>query len=290
MARVARLSVKLARLSMPSISSSISHIARASENALPDSSLTQFLPATSFNLMSFSKAQWGDRFFSASSLAASPTSAPSNLSAFEPYNRQRQIMALNHQVPDVAVDSWIAPNAVLIGKVVVEDRAVVWYGSVIRGDINSIRVGAFSSIGEKTVIHAVSHAPTGLSAETDIGKFVVVGSNCSLRSCVLEDNVILGERCVVMEGSIVEKNAMLADMSVVPPGRRIPEGQLWAGNPARYVREVTNDEIVAIKRLSQDLCNQAYDHFEEFLPYSTAYLEAEKLKEALKAKAVTTST
>lgn len=204
-----------------------------------------------------------------------------NAAAKELYNRHRTIMALNHKVPDVAVDAWIAPNATLIGDVIVEDRSVVWYSAVLRGDMNSIRVGPYSNIGEKTVVHAAETSPTGLSAETIIGKYVTIGSNCSLRSCNIDDEVVIGHRCVVMEGSIVEKHAVLGDGSIVPPGRRIPGGELWSGSPARFVRRLSGDETAEIVKLAEGVSTLADEHAGEFLPYTTAYIEAEKLKKAL---------
>jgi carbonic anhydrase/acetyltransferase-like protein (isoleucine patch superfamily) len=88
-------------------------------------------------------------------------------------------------------------------------------------------------------------SPSGLSAATVIGKNVVVGPNCVLRSCRIDDNVIIGAKSALMEGSIVEENAVLAPGSVLPPARRVPSGELWAGNPAKFVRKLTKDEASA---------------------------------------------
>ncbi len=72
---------------------------------------------------------------------------------------------------------------------------------------------------------------------------MTVGKGCLLRSTVLEDEVLLGDRCILLEGSVVETHSILAPGSVVPPGRLIPSGQLWGGNPARFVRDLTKDEV-----------------------------------------------
>jgi gamma-carbonic anhydrase len=82
-----------------------------------------------------------------------------------------------------------------------------------------------------------------------------------------------------MEGSLVETNSILEAGSVLPPGRRIPTGELWAGNPARFVRKLTN-EIMEIPKLAVAINDLMQSHFSEFLPYSTAYLEVEKLKKS----------
>ncbi|CAI5478130.1 unnamed protein product [Closterium sp. Yama58-4] len=216
--------------------------------------------------------------------AAAATSAPAaNYLYHEIYNRQRQLIPINYMVPDVAVDAWVAPNAILAGGVTIDDRASVWYGSVLRADLNYIRIGAYSNIQDRVVVHAASASPTGLSAETTVGRYVTVGQNSVLRSCEIEDEVVIGQRCLVLEGAIVEKNAVLADCTVVGPGQLIPGGQLWAGSPAKFVRELTADEVAEIPKLAESAHWLAEKHKAEFLPYSTAYIQAEKLKAALKA-------
>ncbi|CAM6013177.1 unnamed protein product [Sphagnum balticum] len=195
------------------------------------------------------------------------------------YKGQRSILPVGHRVPTVAVDAWVAPNAVLAGAVDVQDRASVWYGCVLRGDLNRIVVGFSSSIGDKCVLHAAAISPTGLSAETTIGKYVTVGGFSTLRSCTIEDESVVGQRCVLLEGSLVEMHGMLGSGSVLPPGRRVPAGELWAGNPARFVRELTYDEVLAIPALADGIRELKEEHAGQFLPYSTAYLQLERLRE-----------
>ena len=184
-------------------------------------------------------------------------------------------------VPDVAVDAWVAPNAVLIGGVTVEDKASVWYGCVLRADLNYIRIGTFSNLQDRVVVHAASSSPTGLSAETRVGRHVTVGQASVLRSCEIEDEVIIGERCLVLEGAIVEKNSIVADGSVVSPGQLIPGGQLWAGSPAKFVRALTADEAAEIAKVANGIHTLSEEHSGQFLPHSSIYIEAEKLKERL---------
>ncbi|KAL3701321.1 hypothetical protein R1sor_019343 [Riccia sorocarpa] len=176
------------------------------------------------------------------------------------YRGQRQVVPLGLKVPDIAVDAFVAPNVVLVGSVYVQDRASVFYGCVLRGDMNKIVVGFSSNLGDKCVLHAAPSSPTGLSAETQIGKYVTVGNFSVLRSCIIEDEVVIGERCVIMEGSLVETHAILEAGSVLPPGRRIPSGEVWAGNPAKFVREVTYDEIAVIPRLAEGIREIAENH------------------------------
>lgn len=221
---------------------------------------------------------------------AQPSTSTADKSFLHPayneiYNRQRTLVPINHMVPDVAVDAFVAPSAVLAGGVTVDDRASIFYGCVLRADLNYIRIGAYSNLQDRVVVHAAASSPTGLSAETTVGRYVTVGQNSVLRSCEIEDEVVIGQRCLVLEGAIIEKHAVLADATVVGPGQLIPGGQLWAGNPAKFVREVSGDEIAEIQRLAESIGYTSREHASEFLPYSTAYIQAEKLKDALKTKA-----
>lgn len=201
----------------------------------------------------------------------------------EPYCRQRQLVILGNRVPTLAPDTWLADNAVVIGDVDLYERVSIWYGCVLRGDLNSIRIGAFSNVQDRTVIHAARTSPTGLPASTVIGTHVTIGPGCVLRSCQVQNEAVIGERSVLMEGSMVEKHAVLAPGSVVPPGRLIPSGQLWAGNPARYVRDITKDEIVEIKELAECAFQLLDRHADETPEEGFAYVDAEKVKERLRA-------
>lgn len=192
------------------------------------------------------------------------------------YRGQRQILPIHNWVPDVFVNAFVAPNAVLAGHVEIQDSASVWYGSVLRGDLNKIVVGFRSSVGDKCVIHAAESTPTGLSAATTIGRYCTIGPYCTIRSSTIENEAVVGQSCVLMEGSLVEKHSFLGDGSVLAPGRRIPSGELWAGNPARYVRDLLPDEIAGITDLAEAVHEIAQDHASQFLPYSTAYVDAEQ--------------
>ncbi|GFQ04051.1 gamma carbonic anhydrase-like 1 mitochondrial [Phtheirospermum japonicum] len=122
---------------------------------------------------------------------------------------------------------------------------------------------------------------TSLPAETLIDRFVTIGACSLLRSCTVEPECIIGQRSILMEGSLVETHSILEAGSVVPPGRRIPSGELWAGNPAKFVRALTHEETLDIPKLAVAINDLSKSYFSEFLPYSTVYLEVEKLKSSL---------
>lgn len=197
------------------------------------------------------------------------------------YRGQRKIIPLGQWLPKIAVDAYVAPNVVLAGQVTVYDGASVWNGAVLRGDLNKITVGFCSNVQEKCVIHAAWNSPTGLPAETSIDRFVTIGAYSLLRSCTIEPECIIGQHSILMEGSLVETHSILEAGSVVPPGRRIPSGELWAGNPARFVRTLTHEETLEIPKLAVAINDLSKSYLSEFLPYSTVYLEVEKMKKSL---------
>lgn len=110
---------------------------------------------------------------------------------------------------------------------------------------------------------------------------MTIGAYSLLRSCTIEPECIIGQHSILMEGSLVETHSILEAGSVVPPGRRIPTGELWAGNPARFVRALTHEETLEIPKLAVAINDLSKEHFSEFLPYSTIYLEVEKSKKSL---------
>ncbi len=135
-------------------------------------------------------------------------------------------MNLYDKVPAIAHDSWVAPNASVIGNVEICNDASVWYGCVLRGDLNKISIGNRTNIQDRTVIHTSSTTSPGLDAGTSIGNDVTVGHACVLYSCTIENNCLIGMGSIVLDGALVESNSILAAGTVVPPGRRIPSGQV----------------------------------------------------------------
>jgi len=200
-----------------------------------------------------------------------------NAVEYELYDRSRQEIPLGSMYPSIACDAFIAPNATVAGDTDIADQATVWHGAVLRGDLNTIRVGPYSSISEKCVVHAGS-------APTRIGQFVTVGAGSTISSAIVEDNVAIGEKCVLSEGSYVESDSALEAGSVVQEGQLIPSGQLWGGNPAEYVRDLTSDELAAIPKMATRIYATASEHADQMLPFGMAYLEAEKLREVLANK------
>lgn len=200
-------------------------------------------------------------------------------SAFkERFSRHRQIMNLYDKCPVIAHDVWVAPNATVIGDVEIANDASIWYNVVIRGDLNQVRIGNRTNVQDRTVIHTASTSNPGLAPGASIGNDVTIGHGCTLYSCTIENNALIGMGSIILDGALVESNTIIAAGSVVPPGRRIPSGQLWAGNPAKYIRDISEDEMKDITKQATEYKGIAQTHSDEFLPYGTAYLDAERIK------------
>jgi len=148
--------------------------------------------------------------------------------------------------PRRSPDCYVAPTAVLAGNVEVWDNASVWYGVTIRGDKNLVRIGIFSNIQENSVIEESMHpiAPDH-DGSVIIGHYVTVGHGCLLRGCTIESKTLVGMGSKLLEGSYMEEESQLGAFSVLEKNQRVPSRQLWAGVPARYVRDLTEIEVTA---------------------------------------------
>ena len=146
--------------------------------------------------------------------------------------------------PTIAADTFIAPNATVIGDVHIGARSSLWFNVVVRGDVNHIRIGARTNIQDGTIVHT-SSLP---QHPTLIGDDVLVGHAAVIHACVLESGCFIGMSATVMDGAVVESGAMVAAGALVGPGKRVPKGQLWAGMPARFMRAMTPDEIASLPK------------------------------------------
>ncbi len=149
--------------------------------------------------------------------------------------------------PRLAADVFIAPGASLIGDVEIGAGSSVWFACVVRGDVNVVRIGAGSNLQDGSVIH-VSRREGG---RTTIGDHVTIGHMALIHACTLEDGSFVGMRAVIMDEAVVESGAMVAAGALVTPGKRVPSGQLWAGSPARFLRDLKPDELDLITYLSE---------------------------------------
>ena len=171
------------------------------------------------------------------------------------------IMPYRGKHPRIAPDAFIAPTAVIIGDVEIGPRASIWFNCVLRGDTNSIRVGAGTNIQDGTVVHG-NHLPAGGDPEapgyrTTIGAGITIGHMATIHACTLEDGCFIGMRATVIDGALVEPRAMVAAGAMVTPGKRVKEGELWAGTPAKLMRRLTAEEIAGFEYSAAHYCRLA---------------------------------
>ena len=141
------------------------------------------------------------------------------------------------RTPQLGRDVFVADAAAVIGDVVIGDRSTVWYGTVIRGDVMPIRVGAETSIQDNSVIHVTSDV-----AGTTVGDRVTVGHRVILHACVVEDDCIIGMGSIILDQAVIGRGSIIGAGAVVTPGTVIPPGSLALGAPARVKRPVTDAE------------------------------------------------
>ena len=151
--------------------------------------------------------------------------------------------------PTIASSAWVDESAVVIGDVVLGERVSVWPGTVIRGDIHSIRIGDFSNVQDGSVLHVSRPSeeyPDGFPLT--LGKRVTVGHGVILHGCTIEDHCLIGMGSVILDGAHLESQVMVAAGSVVPPGKRLDSGFLYAGNPLSQLRPLRDRDRAMIAR------------------------------------------
>lgn len=160
----------------------------------------------------------------------------------------KNILQYKGITPKIDQSSFIAANAIISGDVTIAPNCGIWFGSVIRGDVAKIKIGKFTNIQDNCTIHGtranhVQNKTGNDGGPTTIGEYVTVGHNTIIHACTIKDYAFVGMGCVVMDQAVIEKHGMLAAGAILTPGKIIKSQQLWAGNPAKYLRDLTKKEI-----------------------------------------------
>ncbi len=141
----------------------------------------------------------------------------------------------------------MADNAVVVGEVVMGDNCTVWFNAVVRGDVNSITIGDNTNIQDGVVIHC-----TFEKAKTVIGNNVSIAHNAVVHGCTVEDNVLIGMGAIIMDDAVIGNNTVIAAGAVVLPGTIIAPGSVYAGVPAKKVKEISEDMKAVIIRTARN--------------------------------------
>jgi carbonic anhydrase/acetyltransferase-like protein (isoleucine patch superfamily) len=166
-----------------------------------------------------------------------------------PYNRPMNITRpYRDKYPELGAGAYVDPAASVIGDVVLGADTSVWPYTVIRGDVNYVRIGARTNVQDGTVIHVSHdgpHAKLGGFA-TVIGDDVTIGHKAIVHACRIEDAVLIGMGAIVLDGAVVRKHGFVGAGALVAPGKEVGERELWLGNPAKKVRMLSDAEVEAL--------------------------------------------
>lgn len=160
-------------------------------------------------------------------------------------------------LPRIHPDAFIAPGAVVIGDVEIGAGANVWYNCVLRGDVASITVGENTNIQDGTVVHVSTGKPG-----TRIGANVTIGHMALVHAATVEDAAFIGMKACLLDGAVVEKEGMLAAGALLTQGKRVPTGELWAGNPAKLLRALKEEERAYIHVSAEHYAELGREHKE----------------------------
>ena len=152
------------------------------------------------------------------------------------------------KTPELGARVYVDPASVVIGDVVLGEDVSIWPGTIVRGDVNFIRIGARTNIQDGTVVHVSHdgpHAKLGGFA-TVIGEDVTIGHKAIIHACRIEDAVLIGMGAIVLDGAVVKKHGFVGAGALIAPGKVVGGGELWLGNPGKKVRMLSTAEIEAL--------------------------------------------
>ncbi|MEO7446450.1 MAG: gamma carbonic anhydrase family protein [Ferruginibacter sp.] len=148
------------------------------------------------------------------------------------------ILPVNDVSPSFGENCFIAPNATIVGDVEMGTECSVWFNTVIRGDVNSIRLGNRVNVQDGAVIHC-----TYEKSKTIVGNNVSIGHNAIIHGCVIDDNVLVGMGAIVMDNAHIGSNSIIAAGAVVLENTEVPPGSIYAGVPAKKVKDISQDLV-----------------------------------------------
>lgn len=148
------------------------------------------------------------------------------------------ILPVNGIMPTFGKECFIAPNATIVGDVIMGDECSIWFNAVLRGDVNSIRMGNRVNVQDNAVIHCTFEKTKAI-----IGNNVSIGHNAIVHGCTIEDNVLVGMGSIIMDNAVIGSNSIIAAGAVVLEGTIVEPGTIYAGVPAKKVKEISQEKI-----------------------------------------------
>ena len=158
---------------------------------------------------------------------------------------------LGADAPQIPASAYVVPEATLIGKVILGERASVWFGAVIRGDNEPIVIGAASNVQEGAVLHVDPGFPLTIGAE------VTVGHQAMLHGCTIGDGSLIGIQAVVLNGARIGRDCLIGAGAIVTEGKQFPDRSLILGAPAKVVRELSEEEVARLRQAAADYARRS---------------------------------
>lgn len=155
------------------------------------------------------------------------------------------IMAYRGILPQVADDAFVAPTATVVGDVQIGSESGIWFGVILRGDVNRIQVGRRTNLQDGTIVHVTSG-----THPTVIGDGVTIGHGVKLHGCKVESGCLIGIGAIVLDGAVIGESSMVAAGSLVTPGTVVPPRSLVVGSPAKVKRELSDVELEQLRVLA----------------------------------------
>ncbi len=163
------------------------------------------------------------------------------------------IRAFNGILPTLGSNVYVDADAIVIGDVELRDDVSIWPCAVVRGDVHHIRIGARSSIQDGAVLHVTHDGPyTPGGSPLLIGADVTVGHAAVIHACTIGDACLIGIHATILDGAVVRKHSMIGAGAMLSPGKVVGEGELWLGNPARFVRKLSEVEVEKLHYSAQN--------------------------------------
>ncbi len=163
------------------------------------------------------------------------------------FKQQPIIESFLDNYPEIDESVYIASSAVIIGSVKIKKNVSIWHNTTIRGDLNYISIDEGSNIQDNCVVHIDSKF-----YPTIIGKYVTVGHSAIIHACELKDHSFIGMGAIILDGAIIETDAMVAAGTIVPPRKKIPSGEIWSGNPARFMKKIDEKTRVSLRKTAHN--------------------------------------
>ena len=161
------------------------------------------------------------------------------------------IYSLGERQPVLGPDAWVAPNATVIGDVRLGDNASIWWNAVVRGDSDTITIGAGSNIQDGSVLHVDAGVPLTLGVRVTVGHLVM------LHGCSIGDESLIGIKSVILNKAQIGRHCIIGANSLIPEGKVIPERSLVMGSPGKVVRQLSDEEVARLQLAAQGYVENA---------------------------------